>query len=561
MISPDLASLLEASIGCLCLIVAGLSWQYRDQPAGTPLFMMAATAAIWAFATATASFVTSAAITWAAQFVVYGIAAAATVAWFYAVIEFTGRTWWETPRVQAIVLGLVLFEWASIVTNPLHQSYILAENSVNALGLIEPTPGPLLYAHSIWKLGLVVVGLSFVYRQYTTGRGVIKVQSLVLFVAGLLPVGTALVELLDIVTIPGFDFGIIGIAIGAGISLWGLFEADFLDFVPIARETLLENMNDAVLAIDMDGRVVDFNRQAKLLFDFTGDAVGSSAETVFASYPTLSLAEIHETTAPIEISAEIDGQHRYYELDVSRIVPRGVRVDSIEQAAEKSSGILLVFRDITARKQYEYDIEAQNIRLEQFSSVVSHDLRNPLNVAQGWLAVAREESDNDQLATVANAHDRMEALIDELLLLARAGREIDETEPVELATLACDAWHSIAAPEATLVVNTDQILDVDRSRVQELLENMFRNAVEHGGDAVQVTVGDLSDRRGFYVADSGGGIPADAKEQIFESGYSTNREGTGLGLAIVTGIASAHGWEITVADSDTGGARFEFVIQ
>ncbi|WP_233511888.1 histidine kinase N-terminal 7TM domain-containing protein [Haloferax sp. Atlit-12N] len=560
MISPSTASLLEACIGCLCLVVAGLSWQYRDRPAGTPLFMMGVTAAIWAFATATASFVAAPNITWAAQFVVYGVAALATVAWFYAVVEYTGHTWWKTTRVRAVVFGLVLFEWVSIVTNPLHQWYISAESSVSALGLLEPTPGLLLYVHAAWKLGLVVVGLHFAYRQAATRRRVVKTQSRVLFLAGVLPVGTALLELFDVVTIPGFDFGVTGIAVGAGLSLWALFEADFLDFVPIARETLLENMNDAVLAIDMDARVVDFNRQAKLLFDIPCDAIGSTVETVFSSYPALSLPDLYETRAPVEIAADIDGQLRYYELDVSQILPRGAPPTSIENAAEQQIGHLFVFRDVTDRKRREHDIEAQNQRLKQFASVVSHDLRNPLNVAQGWLAVERDARDTDSLATVARAHDRMEALIEELLLLARAGREIDETESFELATLAFDAWSSIDAAHSTLVVNTDQRLDVDRSRFLELLENVFRNAVEHGGTGVQITVGDLPDHRGFYVADTGRGIPVEQREQVFENGYSTNREGTGLGLAIVAEVASAHGWETLVTESDAGGARFEFVI-
>ncbi|RDZ33833.1 histidine kinase, partial [Haloferax sp. Atlit-19N] len=94
----------------------------------------------------------------------------------------------------------------------------------------------------------------------------------------------------------------------------------------------------------------------------------------------------------------------------------------------------------------------------------------------------------------------------------------------------------------------------------ELLENVFRNAVEHGGTGVQITVGDLPDHRGFYVADTGRGIPVEQREQVFENGYSTNREGTGLGLAIVAEVASAHGWETLVTESDAGGARFEFVI-
>jgi signal transduction histidine kinase len=104
---------------------------------------------------------------------------------------------------------------------------------------------------------------------------------------------------------------------------------------------------------------------------------------------------------------------------------------------------------------------------------------------------------------------------------------------------------------------TDQTIEADRTRLQQLLENVFRNAVEHGGDAPTVRIGDLDD--GFYVADDGPGIPEDEQQTVFERGYSTTPEGTGFGLAIVAEIAHAHDWDVVVTDSASGGARFEFV--
>lgn len=81
------------------------------------------------------------------------------------------------------------------------------------------------------------------------------------------------------------------------------------------------------------------------------------------------------------------------------------------------------------------------------------------------------------------------------------------------------------------------------------------NSVEHGGEVVTVTIGDLD--TGFYVADDGSGIPPEEREQVFEAGYSTDNESTGFGLAIVKQIADAHGWDICVTESETDGARFE----
>ena len=84
------------------------------------------------------------------------------------------------------------------------------------------------------------------------------------------------------------------------------------------------------------------------------------------------------------------------------------------------------------------------------------------------------------------------------------------------------------------------------------------DSVEHGGAGGTVTVGPLSDGSGFYVADDGPGIPAAERETIFETGYTTSDSGTGFGLSIVEDVVREHGWDVSVTESDAGGARFEF---
>ena len=108
---------------------------------------------------------------------------------------------------------------------------------------------------------------------------------------------------------------------------------------------------------------------------------------------------------------------------------------------------------------------------------------------------------------------------------------------------------------ATLTVEASVTVSADRSRLQQLLENLLANAAEHGGDEPAVTVGDLAD--GFYVADDGPGVPEAQRQAIFQAGYSTSDTGTGFGLRIVEQVADAHGWTIRVTDSDSGGTRVE----
>ncbi|WP_135827380.1 GAF domain-containing protein [Halorussus halobius] len=218
----------------------------------------------------------------------------------------------------------------------------------------------------------------------------------------------------------------------------------------------------------------------------------------------------------------------------------------------------------------ECELRERNERLDEFAHVVSHDLRNPLNVAQGKLELARETGADEHFDDVARAHDRMLRLIDDLLALAREGETAIETRPVDLAATAERCWSSVAGGGGTLDVEADPTVRADPERLQQLLENLFRNAVEHGsagtptgsddaanpgGANVTVRVGELDD--GFYVEDDGPGIPAEQRDEVFEVGYSNSEAGTGFGLSIVRRIASAHGWEVSVAEGSDGGARFE----
>ena len=209
------------------------------------------------------------------------------------------------------------------------------------------------------------------------------------------------------------------------------------------------------------------------------------------------------------------------------------------------------------RERAEAQVQRERDRHEEFTSVVSHDLRNPLNTAMGHIDLVGID-DDDHLAAVDDSLSRMETLIDDLLTLARDGTQVEELTAVNLADLSREAWGTAETRDADLTVTADRVVvRADRSRLRQLLENLFRNAVDHGGSDVTGRVGPLDDASGFFVADDGPGIPASEREEVFESGFTTSEEGTGFGLRIVEEIAAAHEWTVTVSEGSEGGARFE----
>ena len=209
---------------------------------------------------------------------------------------------------------------------------------------------------------------------------------------------------------------------------------------------------------------------------------------------------------------------------------------------------------------------------EWVASTIAHDVRNPLDVASAHLQAARETGDATHFESVADAHDRIETIVADVLTLVR-GDGI-ERESVDLAATARSAWNSVRTGDATLSVESPlPQASGDRERLERLFENLFRNAVEHAGPDPAVRIGRIEsdsadsdtdgpesgtdELSGFYVADDGPGVPPDRRGDLFESGVSTDNDGTGLGLAISARIIRSHGWQIRLGNGRTSGARFE----
>ena len=271
--------------------------------------------------------------------------------------------------------------------------------------------------------------------------------------------------------------------------------------------------------------------------------------------------EMDETVRLETTFARADGSTFPAEVHVRRIDVQG------------EDRFLASSRDISERKAYERRIERENERLDEFASIVSHDLRNPLNVLSGYLRLARETGDDSYFDRCERALDEMERLIEDVLTLAKQGEAVGSFEPVHLGDLAArysdDAFGSVdgddpfggddteGEPRVAVAVEADGEICADPGRVGQLLGNLFRNADEHGGE--RVVVGDLPD--GFYVADDGPGIDEEQKRRLLRHGDAElDDPGHGFGFYLVREMMESYDGGVRIRDNEPRGTVVELVF-
>jgi len=534
---------------CLLAGVIGLglgyvAWTERKEPGGTEvaLYLLCGGGVSLLYAVRVAS--SSELVMVVALNLSTPLLAAVPGIWMAFVLAFSGHDRWRTEN-RTVALAAPAFVWVLA-------AWSSATHGLSRRGLAAVVEGPFALlsfglgladaAFVLYAYGLCLAGVFVVVDLYRRTGNRYRLQTFVILLGTLFPFLGGIVTVVDVGSYANLAWFPTGIVVH-GVFLYGtVFWLGTLDAAVVARDTAVEVMQDPVIVAGSDGRVRDLNPAAEELLP--PDAVGSSLSVVF---PRLEVGVSH----PISIG------ERQFDIQEDPITdPRGT-----------DRGHVFLLRDVTERERRqtelehrEAELERQNERLEDFAGVVSHDLRNPLAAATAAVELARHSDGDgeDALDRAANAHERMDDLIEGLLSLATAGKSVDEVDRVSLDGTARRVWSRLETGDATLSVDGPDVpAFADGNRLEQLLSNLFRNAIEHAGEEVAVRV-ELERRRdgvALAVVDDGPGVPPDQRSEVTERGVSFGG-GTGLGLAIVGDIADAHGWDFAVEESSSGGARF-----
>jgi PAS domain S-box-containing protein len=308
-------------------------------------------------------------------------------------------------------------------------------------------------------------------------------------------------------------------------------------------ETIVETVNDGIF-------VTDENDRFTLVNDAYCELVGYDREELLGAHTSLVTDEKREDAAAIidevqrDLSSEASGSNTY-ETSLKTASGEAIMAEWTVATLPKRDGgspdWVGVVRDVTERNERQRQLERQNERLDSFASMLAHELRNPVTIGQVYSQQLSREESPKAVEYVIEAFDRIEDMIDVVLIVTRGREAVSERSSVQLADAIQEAWGEVDPPEATLEATTNRTIEADETYVRHLFRNLFENAVKHGRADGTVTVGDLP--TGFYVADDGVGIPSDERDTIFETGYTTASEqgGMGLGLTFVREMADVYG--------------------
>ncbi len=333
------------------------------------------------------------------------------------------------------------------------------------------------------------------------------------------------------------------------------------------RQTLFNSMAEGVVLLDRAGRIQLVNQSLEKQFSLSTDVRG---RTLLEAFRRPELADLHarlETERKV-LSCEIElggAEARCFEVSAAMVYDR-------EGGAQ---GSILVFHDLTRLRQLE------NTRRE-FVANVSHELRTPLSLIKGYVetlldgAISDPELSAKFLQTIDRHSNRLTNLIEDLLTISRleSGQITLQLRTVPLRSFATGLISELQArarERGTTIVN--EIPEglagrADPDRLEQVFVNLLENAVKYGRAKGQVVIRgrSVNGHIELCVADDGPGIPAEARERVFERFYRVDKArsrdagGTGLGLAIVKHIVQSHGGKVWVESEPGQGARFYFTL-
>ena len=557
VLSPLTVVLLSGVVG---MGVAFLVWLHRDRPGAGPLAVFVVAASLWAVAYGIELAVPGLSTMERLVQAQLTLSVIIPVAWLVTVIEYMGHPHWLTQRRTALLLVepavFVTLVWSNHAHELIWSGRGTQSVSASSVALV-PAYEVLYWGHMSYILLLILAGGVLLLRMLFRSNQVFQGQGIALLLAIAVPTVVQTLFVLGAVPTPFNPTSLGYVASGAVLSV-AILRGQLLDVAPVTRElgreAIFTEMDDMVIIVDDQRRIVDINAAATALFDGDQNALlgRSLPHTVSALAETVPGPGERTQT---ETALERDGSVRYYDV---RVIP-------LYRAYGVVSGHLISLRDITDRRQREQ-------RLDVLNRLLRHDIRNEMNVVKGNADLLRDTADADERERLSRIISTVDDIVDRSNKIGRVTEtlETEQHSPTALQTLlesvASDARDR--RPDVTVTLTCEDGLWIRGGpSVRIALEELVENAVEHqatdGGPVeVEITATRADGTPGVRVAvhDNGPGI-ADHEREVIRSGTETPlKHGSGVGLWLVNWIVRNLGGRMSFPETDGPGTTVELQL-
>lgn len=374
--------------------------------------------------------------------------------------------------------------------------------------------------------------------------------------------------------------------IGGAISKFKVKEAlEKQHEAQLRLAAIVESSNDAIISRTVEGFITSWNAAAERIYGYSAEeAIGRSITLI---HPPESVRESHETLRRVR------GGERITNYETVRVRKDGSRIDvsitvsPIVDASDAIVGVSSIHRDISDRKRAEQEargymakLEQVNRELQEFSTIASHDLREPLRKMQKFsemvfsrYSAALPDEGKDYLRRMQNAAKRLDSLLNALGAYSRVTTKANPFIASDLKILAeevvIDLEFLIEQKGAVVELGELPIAEVDPTQFMHLLQNLISNGIKYNrSDKPTVRVYGEKMQAGacrICVEDNGIGFEEKYLDRIFQPfqrlhGQSSPYEGTGMGLAICKKIVERHGGTITAKSEPRNGSVFIIVL-
>jgi len=500
----------------------------------------------------------------------------AGLAYLVMVLQLIGSSKWVTKE-RLIILSIIpilgaILNWTS--PNLLFR-YDFHVSMSGPFPILLWSNGALFWVYLLYLYALYLVPIFLLANSYRTISPLSSRKILILIVAITIPLITDILFRISISPIVGFNLTPLTQVFLGLIIAWGIFYVKAFDTVPIARDKLITDMKDGVIVFDPQNKILDINPSAQQIIGSTEKlALGKSADDVFAPWPDLIT---HFKDVPDEhTEISVDGNPKlYYDINFT----------SLKDHRGNLIGNMIIFRDITARKQTDEkldsimeDLKRSNIELEQFAYVTSHDLREPLRMITSFLQLLErrygDELDQDANEFIGFAVDgakRLNDMINDLLEYSKVTRKEVELSNVNVEKVIEDTLLNLKVPidenDAEITYDHLPTVDGDEKLMIQLFQNLIGNSIKyHSQETPKIHISTQKEKNQylFSVSDNSIGISNEYLDRIFtifqRLHTKDDYEGTGIGLAIAYKIVHQHGGEIWAESEPGKGSTFYFTI-